>query len=113
SRPARETLVTPGIEPYAIAVGATDDRGTLSRRDDVLAWFSAWGSADSNAKPDLVAPGRRLVSIRVPGSALDTLFPDRVVVARNGSTYCRLTGTSIATAVVSRAPAPLLARWRA
>ena len=76
----------------------------------MLAWFSAWGSADSNAKPDLVAPGRRIVSIRVPGSALDTLFPERVVVAQNGSTYFRLTGTSMATAVASGAAALLLAR---
>ncbi|TMH92148.1 MAG: hypothetical protein E6H47_03755 [Betaproteobacteria bacterium] len=78
--------------------------------DDLLAWFSAWGSADSNAKPDLVAPGRRLVSLRVPGSSLDTLFPERIVVAQNGSTYFRLTGTSMATAVVSGAAALLLER---
>ena len=108
--PAGGTVDTPGIDPYAITVGATDDRGTLGRGDDLLAWFSAWGSADSNAKPDLVAPGRRIVSIRVPGSALDTLFPDRIVVARNGSTYFRLTGTSMATAVVSGAATLLLAR---
>ena len=76
----------------------------------MLAWFSAWGSADSNAKPDLVAPGRRIVSIRVPGSTLDTLFPDRVVAAQNGSTYFRLTGTSMATAIVSGAAALLLER---
>jgi serine protease AprX len=106
--PERDTVVTPGIDPYAITVGATDDRGTNSRRDDALAWFSAWGSADSNAKPDLVAPGRRLVSLRVPGSTLDTLFPDRVVAAQNGSTYFRLTGTSMATGVVSGAAALLL-----
>ncbi len=106
--PQRNTVVTPGIDPYVITVGATDDRGTASRRDDMLAWFSAWGSADSNAKPDLVAPGRRLVSLRVPGSALDTLFPDRIVVAQNGSTYFRLTGTSMATGVVSGAAALLL-----
>src|SRR3989441_10105598 len=65
----------------------------------------------SNAKPDLVAPGRRLVSLRVPGSTLDTLFPDRVVVAQNGSTYFRLTGTSMATGVVSGAAALLLEGW--
>src|SRR6266513_3011215 len=106
--PQRDTVVTPGIDPYVITVGATDDRGTLGRGDDLLAWFSAWGSADSNAKPDLVAPGRRIVSLRVPGSALDTLFPDRVVVAQNGSTYFRLTGTSMATAVVPGAAALLL-----
>src|SRR5438094_5852910 len=111
SGPGRDTVVTPGTDPYAITVGATDDRGTLSRGDDMLAWFSGWGSADSNAKPDLVAPGRRLVSIRVPGSALDTLFPDRIVVAHNGSTYFRLTGTSMATGVVSGAAALLLQRW--
>jgi serine protease AprX len=107
--PQRDTVDTPGIDPYAITVGATDDRGTLGRGDDMLAWFSAWGSADSNAKPDLVAPGRRIVSLRVPGSALDTLFPERVVVAQNGATYFRLTGTSMATAVVSGAAALLLA----
>ena len=107
--PQRDTVETPGIDPYVITVGATDDRGTLGRGDDMLAWFSAWGSPDSNAKPDLVAPGRRIVSLRVPGSALDTLFPDRVVVAQNGATYFRLTGTSMATAVVSGAVALVLA----
>jgi serine protease AprX len=106
--PQRDTVVTPGIDPYAITVGATDDQGTVTRSDDMFAWFSAWGSADSNAKPDLVAPGRRLVSLRVPGSTLDTLFPERVVVAQNGSTYFRLTGTSMATGVVSGAAALLL-----
>jgi len=108
--PQRDTVVTPGIDPYVITVGATDDRGTIGRGDDLFAWFSAWGSADSNAKPDLVAPGRRIVSLRVPGSALDTLFPERVVVAQNGATYFRLTGTSMATAVVSGAAALLLQR---
>jgi len=108
--PGRDTVVSPGIDPYAITVGASDDQGTVSRRDDTLAWFSAWGSADSNPKPDLVAPGRRIVSIRVPGSALDMLFPDRVVTARNGSTYMRLSGTSMATPVVSGAAALLLER---
>ncbi|OLC21219.1 MAG: hypothetical protein AUH33_02275, partial [Chloroflexi bacterium 13_1_40CM_68_21] len=108
SGPGRDTVASPGIDPYAITVGATDDHGTISPRDDTLAPFSSWGSSDSNAKPDLVAPGRRVVSIRVPGSALDTLFPDRVVVATNGSTYLRLSGTSMATPVVSGAVALLL-----
>src|SRR5882724_12253516 len=53
----RDTVVTPGIDPYAITVGATDDRGSVDRDDDVFAWFSAWGSASSSKpKPDLVAP---------------------------------------------------------
>ena len=108
--PERDTVLTPGIDPYVITAGATDGHGTVGRRDDTLAWFSAWGSADSNPKPDLVAPGRRLVSLRVAGSALDMQFPDRIVVAQNGSTYFRLSGTSMATGVVSGAAALLLER---
>src|SRR2546428_166403 len=108
--PQRDTVVTPGTDPYVIPVGATDDLGTLGTGDDTLAWFSSCGSADSNPKPDLVAPGRRIVSLRVPGSTLDVLFPDRVVVAQNGATYFRLSGTSMATAVVSGATALLLQR---
>jgi serine protease AprX len=108
--PQRNTVASPGIDPYAITVGATDDRGTLGRGDDLLAWFSAWGGSGSNAKPDLVAPGRRLVSVRVPGSTLDTLYPDRLVTAQNGATYFRLTGTSMAAGVVSGGAALLLQR---
>ena len=108
--PQRDTVVSPGTDPYVITVGATDDAGTVDRGDDTLAPFSAWGTSDGHVKPDLVAPGRRIVSLRVPGSALDTLFPDRVVTAQNGATYIRLTGTSMATPVVSGAVALLLER---
>ena len=106
--PSRDTVLTPGIDPYAITVGATDDRGTKIASDDVLAWFSSWGTPDGNAKPDVVAPGRRIISLRVEGSALDRLFPDRVVVAHTGATYFRLSGTSMSTAVISGAVALLL-----
>ena len=107
--PGQDTVLTPGIDPYVITAGATDDRGTIDRGDDVFAWFSSWGNGSgSTAKPDLVAPGRRVPSLRVPGSSLDTLYPDHVVVAQNGATYFRLTGTSMSTGVVSGAVALLL-----
>jgi serine protease AprX len=109
--PSSGTVESPGVDPYAITVGSTDDQGTLTLSDDTLAWFSAWGTpTTSTAKPDVIAPGRRVVSIRVPGSTIDTLLPDHVVVANNGSTYERLTGTSMATAVVSGAAALVLER---
>jgi serine protease AprX len=100
---------SPGADPYVITVGATDDRGTGVVGDDLLQSFSSFGTPlASTAKPDLVAPGRRIVSIRAPGSTLDRLLPDRVVAASNGATYFRLTGTSMSTAVVSGAVALLL-----
>jgi serine protease AprX len=100
---------SPGADPYVITVGATDDRGTDSIGDDLQPSFSSFGTPlASSAKPDLVAPGRRIVSLRAPGSTLDRLLPDRVVTASNGSTYFRLTGTSMSTAVVSGAVALLL-----
>jgi subtilisin family serine protease len=109
--PSSGTVASPGIDPYIVTVGASDDQATLQLNDDVLAWFSSWGaSQDSSAKPDLLAPGRKVVSIRVPGSTLDNLLPDHVVTALNGSTYFRLTGTSMSTAVVSGAVALLLER---
>jgi serine protease AprX len=107
--PNSGSVVTPGVDPYAITVGASDDQATFTTADDLLAWFSAWGlPVDSTAKPDLIAPGRRIVSLRVPGSTLDTLLPDHIVTAANGARYFRLTGTSMATGVVSGAVALLL-----
>src|SRR5262249_16296962 len=59
-------------------------------------------------KPDLVAPGRKIISLYVPGSSLANLYPDHVVTANNGTTYFRLSGTSQATAVISGTVALLL-----
>jgi serine protease AprX len=102
---------SPGTDPYVITVGATDDAGTLTLNDDTLAWFSSWGTPTaSTQKPDMVAPGRKIVSIRVAGSTLDTLLPDHEVTAWNGSKYFRLTGTSMSTPIVSGAVALLLER---
>ena len=101
---------SPGADPYVITVGAEDDHGTASVGDDTVPWFSSYATpVGSTAKPDLVAPGRKIVSIRAPGSALDRALPDRVVKASNGTaTYFRLSGTSMATAVVSGVAALVL-----
>ena len=64
---------------------------------------------DHIVKPDLVAPGNAQVSLRVAGSTLDTLYPQYEVTSTNGtSKYFVLSGTSMATPMVSGAVALML-----
>jgi serine protease AprX len=99
------TITTPAVDPYVITVGALDDNGTPLRTDDLMATFSSRGRTlfDNLSKPDLVAPGRKMVSLRSPGSELDALFPDRqvTVLGALSADYYRLSGTSMAAPVVS------------
>jgi serine protease AprX len=94
-------LDIPAADPFVIATGATDTKDTVSPADDRVADFS---SRSRYRSPDLVAPGTRIVSQRVPGSALDLEYPE----ARVGSTYFRGSGTSQAAAVVTGVSARLL-----
>ncbi|TMF58711.1 MAG: hypothetical protein E6I19_01345 [Chloroflexi bacterium] len=112
--PLGGTVTTPGTDPYVITVGALDDNGTSLPFDDLMAVFSSRGRTpfDYLSKPDLVAPGRKLISLRSPGSALDTLFPDRQVTATGALTadYYRLSGTSMAAPVVTGVIALMIER---
>jgi serine protease AprX len=96
----------PANDPYVITVGAADDVGTPSPRDDALAWFSSFGTTqDGFAKPDLVAPGRHIVGPLVSqGARLAKRFPDKVVTPG----YIQLSGTSAAAPVVAGAVALLV-----
>ena len=99
------SVMKPGDDPYVLTVGASDDRGTAGRGDDAVPLFSAQGptKTDLLPKPDLVAPGARLISLRAPGSTVEQNVPGGVDAA-----YRRGSGTSMATAVVSGAAAQLL-----
>jgi serine protease AprX len=102
--PAPGTITKPADDPWVITVGATDDRGTTGVSDDQLPDFSGRGpTAQGLAKPDLVAPGAHVISLRAPGSTIDTQFPNYV----DGS-YRQGSGTSMATGVVSGAVAQVL-----
>jgi serine protease AprX len=95
----------PADDPLVITVGATDSNGTVPRADDVVAGYSSQGPsiADGFEKPDVVAPGSHLVSLRAPGSKLDSDHRD----AHVGEAYARGSGTSFAAGVVSGAAALL------
>ncbi|MDP9435803.1 MAG: S8 family serine peptidase, partial [Actinomycetota bacterium] len=103
--PEPQTVTKPGDDPFVITVGAADDRGTPGREDDLIPRFTAQGptKADGLAKPDLVAPGARLISLRAPGSVVEQNIPGGV-----DSAYRRGSGTSMAAAVVSGAAAQIL-----
>jgi serine protease AprX len=99
----------PGDDPFVITVGASDDEGSMSVRDDMVPIFSARGPTRANglAKPDVVSPGVHTVSLRSPGSAIDQRYGARAVVSDD---YFRGTGTSMATATVSGIVAQILDR---
>ena len=90
-------------------VGAVNARGTVPRSDDLMATYSSRGPTlfDGLLKPELVAPGNRIVAAAAPGAALPAAFPDRVIGGEKGD-YMEMSGTSMSAAVVSGAAALLL-----
>jgi len=112
-------ILSPGNDPFVITVGATDTRQTADVTDDAVASYSSVGPTlfDEVAKPDLVAPGNRLISLRTEGSYIDTNFPDNVIPvadfaptapAGTASNYLMLSGTSTSAPVVAGAAALMI-----
>jgi serine protease AprX len=103
-------IVSPGNSPFALTVGATNTRGTIQRADDVMATYSSRGptAVDGLLKPDVVAPGNRVAAAAAVASYLTKTYPHRVVQGQGQQAYIELSGTSMATAVVSGAAALLL-----
>ena len=103
-------ITSPGNSPFAITVGAIDTAGTVTRSDDTVAPYSSKGPTnyDLAVKPDVVAPGTRIVSLEAQGSYLSRNYPSWHIAGTGKNAYLRLTGTSMATAVVSGGVALLL-----
>ena len=94
--PDRSTIASPGISDRVITVGAFDDKDTLQRTDDDVASFSSRGPTIYNVKkPDILAPGVDIVSLRSPNSYLDRAQKN----SRVESNYFALSGTSMATPI--------------
>jgi serine protease AprX len=102
-------LTSPARDPQVIAVGATDTNKTLSTADDQVASFSSSGvgGPGGTKNPDLIAPGRWVISLAVPGSYIDQAYGATGAVTGG---YLRGSGTSQAAAVVSGAAALVLSQ---
>ncbi len=97
-------ISSPGISPAVITVGAVNTQGTVSHSDIISTTYSSRGpTIDGIFKPDLVAPGNRIPSLRASNSHLGDQAELRI-----DRDYMYLSGSSMAAAYVSSTVAMML-----
>jgi serine protease AprX len=109
------SITSPGNSRKVITVGSLTDNGTGDDfSDDYASTYSSRGPTvvDHVVKPDLMAPGNRVVAALSDSSNLAALLPNNVVACSATTTcsddYIALSGTSMATPVVAAAVALML-----
>ena len=103
------TVGGPGNDLAVITVGASNTGGTVARGNDTITSYTGRGPTayDVAIKPDLVAPGNDIISLRDPGATIDAQYGAQTRVPGTPY-YARLSGTSMSTALVSGAAALLV-----
>ncbi len=105
SGPENRTINSPGIHPQVITVGALNDIDPENPDGSVVADFSSRGPTNDNlAKPDVLAPGVGIISLRSPKSTLDKQRKE----TRTEEWYTTLSGTSMATPICAGVVAQML-----
>jgi serine protease AprX len=103
-------ITSPGNSPYAITVGAMNTKGTVVRSDDIMTTYSSRGPTkfEHAVKPDVVAPGNKIVSLETSGSYLQRNYPQFHMAGKGSNAYMHLSGTSMSAAVVTAGVALLM-----
>jgi subtilisin family serine protease len=113
----------PGNEPSAITAGASNSFGADPRSEDLVTTYSSRGPTrsfsvdsygrvhyDNLIKPDLVAPGNKIISAQAAGNGLARKYPELETnkYATTNMKLMYLSGTSMSAPMVSGAAALLL-----
>jgi serine protease AprX len=100
-------VASPGYDPYILAVGAIDPKGTPTLDDDRVAEFTSGIDSPTARRADVVVPAVSVQSLRSPGSYIDRNAGAGIV----NDHILRGSGTSQAAAVVAGSMALLAQKY--
>ena len=106
--PTPMSIGVPGNVPYVITVGAMSDNQTADPTDDYLSDFSATGpTLEAFVKPEIVAPGHRILGVMPPNAYLPSLRPeltDGAFFSGSGTSQAAAITTGVAALLLEASP---------